>query len=282
MPHVNHLAGSPCFPEGHGLNTFHILILRTLRKAGLPFGRALFLCPLKLGDRFMLACWHCWRAERSQRIFFFQADRWGSDLMSCCHNDGRTTACRNESLMQFVHRLSLFRSLLIQISEVCLLWFLLVPLINLGQKLLSNSYALLSHVSPSFLQTVKAPWEWISSEKAAFEHSSAQGSVHPLLKIKGQTSSPCLVFVACPWNLMSHTFDVLPVTHLEMLWAFLFCCDFICAKETFWRCHYLLCWSLFSWRSEINPQTVFRRSPNTDRIWPVITYEVHKDKYIYI
>lgn len=89
---------------------------------------------------------------------------------------------------------------------------MLVPLIDLEQKL-SNSYALLSHLLPGFLLTVEGPPAWISPEKAAFEHGSAQGNVHPLLKIKEQTSSLCLVFVACPWNLMSHTFDVLPVTH---------------------------------------------------------------------
>lgn len=90
---------------------------------------------------------------------------------------------------------------------------MLVPLINFEQNLLSSSNALLSHVSPSLLQTVEGPWVWVSPEKAAFDHSSSQGSVHPLFKRKGQTSSLCLVFVACPWNLMSCTFDVLPVTH---------------------------------------------------------------------
>lgn len=90
---------------------------------------------------------------------------------------------------------------------------MLVPLINLEQKLLSNSYTPLSHVSPSLLQTVEGSWAWINPERAAFEHSSAQGIVHPLLKRKGQTASLCLVFVAGSWSLMSHTFDVLPVIH---------------------------------------------------------------------
>lgn len=35
------------------------------------------LCPLKLGDRFILACWHCWGAEGSQRFFLLPGRRVG-------------------------------------------------------------------------------------------------------------------------------------------------------------------------------------------------------------
>lgn len=69
MPHVNHLAGSPCLPEGYGLSTISYPDLEDSEETRTFFWEGFVsLCPRKLDDRFVLACWHCCRAEGSQRI----------------------------------------------------------------------------------------------------------------------------------------------------------------------------------------------------------------------
>lgn len=78
MPHVNHLAGSPCLPEGFNLTTISHPDLEDSEETRTSFREGFVsLCPLKLGDRFMLACWHCWRAEGSQRVFLLPGRQLG-------------------------------------------------------------------------------------------------------------------------------------------------------------------------------------------------------------
>lgn len=102
----------PACLKGMAWTPFHIPIWRTLRKPGLSFGRAFFLCvPWSWVTG---SCWLDGSAggqKEAKGSSFSQADRWGSDLMSWSHNDSRTSAYRNESLMPFVHRLSLFQGL---------------------------------------------------------------------------------------------------------------------------------------------------------------------------
>lgn len=56
MPRVNHFTESPCLPEGYGLNTISHPDLEDSEETRTFFWEGFFsLCPLKLGDRFMLA-----------------------------------------------------------------------------------------------------------------------------------------------------------------------------------------------------------------------------------
>lgn len=57
-----------------------------------------------------------------------------SDPTGWCSTGSRATVCGDDSLMDLIHGPFLFQGFLIQISEVCLLYFMLLLLMNLEQK----------------------------------------------------------------------------------------------------------------------------------------------------
>lgn len=69
MPHVNHPAGSPRLPEEYGWTTISHPNLEDSEETRTFFQEGFVsLCPLKLGGRFMLACWHCRALEGKRKL----------------------------------------------------------------------------------------------------------------------------------------------------------------------------------------------------------------------
>lgn len=142
----------------------------------------------------MLACWCCWVAAGSCGTFFLEA----------CRHPGAATprlGILPAAEPRHVEVTSPWSSstdsphfrVLIQVSENCLLVFMLVLLMNLEWKWWFISPTLLSHVSVCLLQTMEASWAWINpKEKASFWHNYVQLDV--LIKRKGQKSTLWLLF----------------------------------------------------------------------------------------